>query len=288
MNSKTTEARDRHLLRRLLIIIGLAVLAISTGCARKPWREPLAAPQRDDVLQVLAELRKGEADRGTCIDSDVNIFFTSTVKNRAVSGYMQLAQPASVKFITANPLGQPLVAFVSDGRKVQFVNTFEKYYTDGDLAVFARLFDLPPAAYASDWGKWLTGRLPAADRITDIRQDESQHGVWVSFAAPTGKEEHPVTEHLLLDPEKRQMLGRVFTDVSGSIAARISYSDWLPADADNRSRQPGKITISELDYGGRLELRFSSLQPMDPCTSKNFTLPRPPGYRYEPLPEDGK
>lgn len=274
----------------ILLAIALTVLVSVAGCARKPWREPLAEDNRKVILEVMDEMRQAETQRSNCIDSDINVFFTSHVKNRAISGYVQLMQPAFIKFVSSNPFGQPLFAFVSDGQRVQLVNTFEQLFTDRNLTTFARIYDIPPFIFVSEWGKWLTGRLPAKQPITAIRQDESHHGVWVSLAgnkdAARGQSTGNILEHLLIDPENKRISGRVFTDSNGTIQARIHYSDWLEGNGDNLSRQPGQITVTDLDYGGELVLKFSDLQAMESCSNNDFTLRKPPGYRYDPLPAE--
>lgn len=290
MNSRRTEYPSCRGPRLLLLYLGLAAIITVTGCARKPWRQPIAADDRSAVLQVIDEIRQTESQRSTCFDTDVNIFFTSHVKNRAISGYMLLMQPASVKFISSNPLGQPLFAFVSDRRHFQYVNTFEQLFVDGEVAAFADLYDIPPVAYSAPWGKWLTGRLPATASVTAIRRDASHHGVWVTVADERATEQREQTaaglEHLLIDMDNKLLLGRIFTDHDGAIAARISYDNWLDSTSGLLSRQPGRITVTELDYGGELVLEFSNLQPLDFCSVKDFYLRRPPNYRYEPLPSN--
>lgn len=277
--------------RLLMFLAMLAVMATAAGCARTPWRQPIAEDRQKLVLQVIDEMRQEEAARSDCIDSDLDLFISSRMKNRAVRGYLQLKQPESIKFITSNPLGQPLLAFTSDGSRVQYVNTFEQFFADGDIAAFAELYEIPAFAYTSSWGKWLTGRLPATSAITAVRQDESDRGFWVSFAgdgeAESGKAGKPAVEHLLIDLDNRTMLGRIFTDSKGGIAARISYSDWLQNSSRHISRQPGKITITDLDYGAEIVLKFSALQPMENCSSKDFNLSKPAGYRYAPVTSAG-
>jgi len=273
-----------------LLLTALALLSLTSGCARKPWGNPIADARYPATIEMLEEMRRDEALRSNCIDADVNIFLTSTVKNRAVSGYVQLMQPSSVKFVTANPLGQPLVAFVSDGHTVQFVNTIDGYYTDGSLPSFAKAFDIPKVAYTSDWGTWLTARLPRATTVTEIREDEENRGIWIGVADQAMKHEPgstgPAREHVLIDPEKKIVLERAFTDTNGSIDARVSYANLLSETADAAPRQPGKITISGLDYSGKLVLEFSALQAIENCRISSFQLKRPPGYYYQPLPDN--
>jgi len=286
MNYKTGEHSPYRSGRALLIAASIALFLVAPGCARKPWRQPVTEDRSASVIDLMAQMRQSEQKRSSCIDADVNIFFTSNVRNRAVGGYMQLMQPSSIKFVTSNPLGQPLVVFVSDGHDAQFVNTMDAFFTDGDLTAFAQAFDIPPVAYASDWGTWLTGRLPRTTGVTSIREDEKERGIWVSVgntAAMVSGTIDPLYEHVLIDPAERRILSRVFTDSSDTVEARIDYDGWIAETTGAAPLQPGRITISGLDYGGRLVLDFSGLRAMEGCRKSNFLLNRPPGYRYQPL-----
>jgi len=286
MNYVTDERFSFRNHRAWLTAAAIVLFLVATGCARKPWRQPVTEDRSAAVIDLMAEMRQSEDKRSSCIDSDVNVFLTSTVKNRAVGGYMQLMQPSSLKFVTSNPLGQPLVVFVSDGQSAQFVNTLDAFFTDGKLTAFARSFDIPPVAYVSDWGAWLTGRLPRTTGVTSIREDEKGRGIWVSVsgAATSMSGAHDqLQEHVLIDPAQRRILSRVFTDNSDTVEARIDYDGWLAETTGAPALQPGRITISGLDYGGRLVLDFSGLQAMEDCRQGNFRLNRPPGYRYQPL-----
>lgn len=289
MNFRTNKQRLGQLSHALLLT-GITLLFLSSGCARKPWGQPVAEDRYSITVKMLAEMRRNETLRSSCIDADINIFFTSTVKNRAINGYVQLMQPASVKFVTSNPLGQPLVAFFSDGHTVQFVNAMDGYFTDGSLESFARVFDIPTVAYTSDWGTWLTARLPRAIEVTEVREDENNRGFWIGFTDKARKEmgmpNRPIVEHVLIDTDRRIVLERAFTNTKGSIKARISYEDLLPETAEGQPLQPAKITISGLDYSGKLVLEFSALQAVESCRPGNFQVTRPAGYRYQPLPED--
>jgi hypothetical protein len=289
MNSRQTELLTGYFTRSVVAMFAIAATLSLSACARKPWREPLADDDRRTVLQVIDEIRERDAGRSDCIDSDVNIFFTSHLKNRAVSGYVQLMQPNSVKFVSSNPFGQPLFAFVNTGSFFQFVNTLEQYVMDGDLNEFARMHDVPLFAVTSSWGQWLTARMPEADDIVDIRQDSSDRGIWVSISSrmsnTAGNESQKQrTEHLLIDRENKMLLGRIFTDAYDRTEAEINYSDWLSDASEEERRQPGMIRISGLDYGGEIILKFSALQTMEGCTINDFYLQRPMGYQYLPLP----
>lgn len=266
-----------------LLILSSAALFIS-GCATKPWRGSLTDAQREAVLIALDDMRDSEKKRSTCFDADVNIFFTSHLKNRALSGYIQIMQPSWLKFITSNPFGQPLFAFTSDGNDFYYIDTTSRVFMDGNVELFGNKHDSPPFVYKQPWGNWLTGRLPDSDVITGIREDREARGIWVSFAKILPENDQSKgkgTEHILLDVTQRRMLSRVYTNESESVEAEIAYSQWR----EDSPWQPENISISRLGYGGRLVIDFSALQDMHHCSEKDFRLKKPAGYYYSSMQE---
>lgn len=269
-----------HTLHRLSpLLVATILLLLIPGCARKPWQQPIDGNRLDNTLSVVEQMRREEAARSNCIDADVAIYYTSTITDRAVSGYVLLMQPQSVKFVTANPLGQPVFALVSDGGQVQFVNTLESLYAAGEAQEFAESYSIPRIALASDWGTWLTARLPRQKDIITIREDADGRGLWLEMNGKNAA----FREQVLLDTDRRQVVERAFTSPSGTIEARLVYEDLLPETSNGKSIQPGTITISELDYSGKVILKFSRLQTVEDCRPSDFRLRRPPGYNLQRL-----
>jgi hypothetical protein len=214
------------------------------------------------------------------------IHFTSHLKNRSVSGYLLVAHPDSIKFITSNPFGQPVFAVVSRNGMVNFVNTLEQLFVRGSLSEFAQLYEIPAVSTSTPWGAWLTARFtPDAGTPLDVHSDAEGTGVWVSFHNQDrdGRGAGEATrEHLLIDPKSKRILSRLLTDTDSAVLVRIDYSDWLKT----MENQPGTITVSELDYGGKAVIEFSAPQEVTGCSRRDFMLNQPVGYRYYPLADD--
>lgn len=266
---------------RFTPILPVLILFMLTGCATKPWQDTLSDDGRGPMLDVLEEIIERQAYRPRCFDADVTIFLTSYVKDRAASGYTQVMAPDTVKFVTSNPFGQPVFAFVGDQKNFQYVNTLNRTYLDGDINAFASIYEIPVEDFSGAWGDWLSGRIP--ENITDIvemRVDYSEQGVWVEYAPP-GEITPTATkhEHLLINTEQKMLVARTLTDHNGKIIARIDYF--------NRSApplsQPQTLKVSQLSYGAELEINFSNVLPMESCESQDFFIKRPAGYNYRRL-----
>ena len=270
------------------LFAALLITSLLSGCGTKPWRDPLPQAGFDSAMEVVTTLQNQQRQRSNCIDSDVDIFFTSTVADRAISGYMQLLQPHSVKFVTSNPFGQPLFVFTGDGRNIQYVDTLQRYFGEGDPVQFARTFSLPQVAITGDWGNWLTARMSERMKILGIRDDMDNRGFWLETTLDQGRGNTPTgrREQLLIDPAHKRILARTILLADGSTAARLVYGTTIPETEGGPAVQPASITIDGLDYSGRLTLEFSQLRAMEGCRQADFTLRPPPGYTYQYLSGD--
>lgn len=263
---------------RVALLIAISLVA---GCAPKPWHDLVSDDGRTAMLDVLDEIIEAQISRPRCFDADVKVFLTSWVKNRAADGYAQVMAPDTVKFVTSNPFGQPVFAFVGNRQQFQYVNTINRIYLDGDINEFANIYEFPLEDFSGPWGDWLSGRIPADNaRIVEMRADSSDKGVWVSYAPQAEAEKIvPANEHLLIDPEHKQLLARTIADNKGKIIARIDYY--------NRSApplsQPQKLKVTRLAYGAELEVQFSNLMAMESCENQDFFIKRPAGYIYQHL-----
>ncbi len=270
-----------------LLLSGLTVLLLVAGCARHPWRQPLAGTDKIAPLELYRALWQRQAACGTCLDTDARIFFHNHLIDRAAGGYLKLMQPGYVKFIADNPLGQPVLAFASDGSRFDYLNVQERLFMEGDVARFGIAHDLPTALFSSSaWGRWLTGRLPAPERITEVRADRDNRGIWFGIAFAEEKEgEDRGREYLLLDPDGRLLRTRILsTSENGSASElEIEYSDWSSNGAGKSCQHPSTIMVSGLPYGGTIKLHFRDTKTLAQCTAADFILARPGGYRYQRL-----
>lgn len=264
--------------------VGLAaMLVLLSGCAQKPWMDPLPQDQFDAAVKVVDEMREAEALRGNCIDTDVHISFTSAVTDRAVKGYMVLQQPQSLKFVTSNPFGQPLLIVAVHEENVQYVNTLQRSFSEGTPSGFVKALDIPTIALNGEWGSWLTARLPQTATISGIRDDRENRGFWLEFVEGNA-EDASYREKVLIEPKQRLVVEREIIQSDGSTVAEIRYGEMIPERSGGKEVQPSLVYIDGLDYGGELTLSFSQLQEMHGCKPSNFRLKPPPGYSYQYLP----
>lgn len=263
------------------IITSFLLLFALSGCAPKPWHGTLSDDGRKAMLDVIDDMVKLQQERPRCFDAEVRIFLTSYLQNRAASGYTQVMAPDTVKFITSNPFGQPLFAFVGNQQNFQYLNTLNRIYLDGDINEFASIYDFPLQNFSGPWGDWLSARIPEkTDDIIEMRADSAEKGIWVRYASRSGGKNHTGKgEYLLINPEQKLLIARTITDENGKIIARIDYF--------NRTKppllQPQSIVVTRLSYGAEFEVKFSDIREMENCEDQEFFLKRPAGYHYQRL-----
>jgi len=253
----------------------LAGLLLS-GCAGKPWTDPLLDKEADSVAKQVDNLAARNASCGTTLEGDVALFYRSPVEKKALSGFLQFSQPSSYKFVMSNPLGQPVLIVTGDQSSFQLINILEKKFLGGSIRSFGLRNDIPSYFLQSNWTLCFTGRSPLLSKsIVDIRNDREARGVWITFQ----NEQQTGWYHLLLDKEKELYRTLILENDDGKTVAKIDYDNWLVL---GQCRQPRNIAISGLDYGTEIRIELSDIVLSD--VKKNFRLNPPPGYMRQYMP----
>jgi hypothetical protein len=262
------------------ILLCCFLLIFEAGCARKPWKADIDQDHSRKAEQVFRAMQKRDASCLPCLDGDAVVSLENHLEAKALSGYIQCMLPDSVKFIASNPLGQLLFALTSDGARFQSLNTTARTYTAGSLESYALLHDIPPAFFSGSWGEWMTGRMDQGRQDSlSFQDDEESRGIWISFTKKTGVSE--TTTHLLIDTQKSLLLSRILEDAKGKILAEINYDEWQDIGG---CRQPGRIAMSQLAFGGQVSLKLSNIGIDELCRERDFVLPVPAGYARQFLP----
>lgn len=258
----------------------LANLFLVTGCARKPWGEPLAEDQAKAMGSTIAAMQAKDEQCPPCLDTEAKLFFKNRLKTVAVSGYLLMKQPSFFKLVVANPLGQPLLAISSNGKTFQRIATMERNYLHGRVQSYGLYHDVPLSILNGDWGAWLTGRISGRKfKIEDVRQDEQNRGIWLTTAYDKAGQSY--REHILIEPDRQLILGRVLTSGKDAILANVTYSNHRNIGG---CQQPERIAVSDLDFGTEIQLELSDTREVEQCPAGQFTLPKPGGYTEQYMP----
>ncbi len=280
MNS-TAKSTRHHFRPTPLLLCGLfLVLQWTGGCAQKPWTMEIGEDQSKEVHKILNSMQERDASCASCLDGNAIVSMENHLDTKALSGYVKFMLPDSVKFIAANPLGQPLFALASDGVRFETLNTTGRTYTAGSLQSYALLHDIPLAFLSGSWAEWLTGRIDKGRKEALVIQgDADSRGVWISFTQKADGQD--TTTHLLIDTKEALLLSRILEDAKGKILAEITYDNWQKVGG---CLQPSQIRMTRLAFGGQVSLNLSDVEASDLCREHDFFLPVPAGFQRQFLP----
>jgi outer membrane lipoprotein-sorting protein len=253
------------------------VLFLSGGCARNPWTNPVDDNQAGMIKDVIQKKIATDAACSSTLDAEITISVKTVMETKSFSGFVQLKLPSSVKFVTTNPLGQTLLALVSDGQSYRTVNTLDNQFTSGSLSTMAIRNDIPQELLTGKWGIWFSDRIEISKdaEITDIRQDETARGIWVKLATKT---KEGGQEYILIDPANGRPLLRLLMDAEENPIARIEYSDWQQSQ---KCEQPTTFHITGLSKGVEITIHLTDIITDKILTERDFILRPPPGYFIE-------
>jgi outer membrane lipoprotein-sorting protein len=261
--------------------LAILLALLFNGCAGKqPWTTSQVAEEEAAFLrQTFEEMQQRDASCFASLDAEATLVWAGPASKRSVTGFLQLMLPTALKFIVLNPLGQPLYALVSDGREFQSINTSLKQHTIGQIGTLAAQYQIPASLLSDDWGYWLTGRLHEhRATIEAIRRDGSGRGIWLTLRYQ-GASNLP-KNHLLIQPESKQLLTRILVDHQGETIATISYDQ---RDGQEACSPPSRITISDLPYRSQLTIDFTDILTDRSFTTANFKLKVPADFTTQEL-----
>jgi hypothetical protein len=260
-------------LRSFLTIIILA------GCAQPPpWQDPLNETDANQLSQELDQLSlEGQNCRNT-LEGDLKLTYHDPLRTIALQGFLRLAPTGRFRFVSSNPLGQPVFIVAGDTTSFQSIGTLQRRYLAGNLTSFALRFDIPLSLVQANWWKWLTA-YPAQDEFdaSSAYYDREEQGYWVSPAGEGNKEGG--SSYILVEPQNSQILSRIVTDKDSAIVARIDYQDYQDI---GQCRQPQRFIISKLAYGAELTIELHDIIHSKATLEDRLPIPR--GYLRQYLP----
>lgn len=267
----------------LLWLFCLFVLTISGGCAKKQWSDPLGEKQDKAIRKLLQSEQEKNKTCSCCIDAELSTTWESNLGDDGfLNGYIQIFLPSSLKVVALNPLGQPLFAFATDGKKFQSINAVKGIYKYGRLARFVEIYKIPDQILNGDWGQWLTGNLSFSnDQLKETHRDASSRGIWLTIEKKREENADSLKEHLLYDPVKKLLLQRVVLDRKGDEVASIDYTHW---QKQKNCRLPTNLKVSGVSFGTTINIEMQDILTDQSFTMDTFFLRLPEGYVQQKYP----
>jgi len=285
------------------VVFVLFCTFLFTGCAAKFIQTVPVSPQEEmNVSAAFRNMLEKQRKCGCCLDAEADV--TMTVqhwladRSGTISGFLQAMEPSHIKFVSVNPLGQPLFIFTTDGTAFQSVQVPKAKVYEG--AVRSAVFDryVPVGLEPDNSFYWFTGRLkPAGFTIDSIARDRDQQAYWLQLQFE-GTRYHDM---LLFDPRQLVILRHVLMGRRHRPNLDVQYIDYQPLitdqtdaaglgmkqagdnPADAACRMPGSIRIVSHDNNGQMNLQLHSFLPNALFTRENFMIDIPSGFVRVPV-----
>lgn len=246
---------------------------LATGCAKKPWIDPLD----EKVSKTLqARLKKSAQEKASCQSgfyAEATVSVESAVTSHTFTGFIQGLRPSHLKIVATNPLGQPILAFLTDSSTFQTLNTLKKEISMGKLRSLALKHGLPPTLLKSSWVNRLSGQLPTGIEPQDMLLDAKAEGFWLRSTIET--EAGNYQEYYLVSPKTLLLQRLVIIDGEEKVLARIDYGEWQNMSTCSL---PGRLQVSELPKGLEVKIQMEAITPDPDLNRQDFSISIPPGY----------
>jgi hypothetical protein len=279
-------------------IIFAVLLLLLQGCAR-PVLQTL--PASEDEIQFAASAFKSykilQEECACCLDAEVDAVLSvsgrfSNNHTRKLSGYLQAMEPGYIKFVALNPLGQPFLILLTNGKIFKSINVLEgkAYLGSVNSETFKKI--VPPGFDPGFSYYWLTGRLVPGDvEIVKVRRDRKQNGYWLQI-----RYEQSGTESMILfNPEESLVLRQIVMSASGDYLVDLVYGEYqarhmkekgvgdraseITGSTDSREelcKIPTKLSVSSsVGAEKKIDLEFFSIIPDTEFSPDDFVLEIP-------------
>lgn len=262
---------------RIILHLSLLFAAVAfSGCAIKPWGDPLAEQELHEAKKQVFHIIEEQNICGETIVADLSFLVKTPFNKNALAGFLQWNLPSNYKFIVTNPFGQPILIILGNQKFFKSINTLSRTYRQGSISSFGIRNKISPYFLEGNWQEWLTGSKSLKENsLIEIRNSSDLKGIWVSFKDNT----RGGLEHILIDRDKQKITRRLLEDPDGVTKADIFYDSWT----DLRScTQPSEIFVKGLDMGVEMSLKLSNISVSDEQINRN--IPIPYGYSKTYLP----
>jgi hypothetical protein len=289
----------RHGLPCLAVLLFFA-LVFSQGCARSVLQTyPASEQEFASALAAFARYQKiSEAVCACCLDAEADaalsvsgLFSNHTGK---LSGYLQAMKPGYLKFVALNPLGQPMIIFVTDGDNFKSLDVFagKAYLGSVHSEVYKKY---APAGFEPQFAYYLlTGRLQPEDmRIEAVMRDREGDKFWLQIKHANAKTDSMV----LFDPGEMLILRHVVRDERGEHLVDIGYADYrlVPGKGDKYAGNapaaisapdtgkescmlPASITVSANGNAGKIEVTLDAFLDDARFSAEDFIVKIPDNF----------
>ncbi len=269
---------------RTAYFILLILVLLLPGCAgrRLPHAPVVFGQERRTVVAVFYDMLARHRHCDNSLDAAVNLKLSVSAflgkKAGTLAGYLQALAPSYLKFVGINPLGQPLLIFVTNGSRFHYVSVPDGKGFEGDVRSRTFMKYAPPGFDPEYVFYWLAGRLgPGRIDILEVRRDEDGQGYWLELSA-AGKTKKHIHSRLLIDIDKKIMLRHLLQDEGGRILMEIKYGSH---EGEGGCLIPRKIVVTSLTNHYSAVVLLTDMATDVSLSRSDFEFNLPGGFKRE-------
>jgi hypothetical protein len=254
----------------------MLLLLLLAGCARLPTGVPIPAEEQEFVSSSFRQWRSEQLACPSELDAAATVTFRAWFQSGILSGFVQAMEPAHLRFVGLNPLGQPMLVLVTDGQSFRYVSVPEERSYEGSVQARAFARYAPEGLQPEHLFFWLTGRpAPELSEVGSVLRDEATAAYWLELAGE-GRLRHRV----LFSPRLEMVYRHQVVDERWNILAEVRYDDFqeIAGLADVICRWPGRLTVETREHSGRMIIELNDWLPDPRLHETDFQFQPPVGY----------
>ena len=237
------------------LLVSAVPLLLLQGCARSVLQTyPVSEQETQFAASAFTRYTHYQDACACCLDAEVDaaVSVSGWFSNHTgkLSGYLQAMEPGYIKFVALNPLGQPILILLTNGKTFKSLNVLEgKAYIGSVNSETFRKF--APSGFDPDFSYyWLTGRLPPGDiDILKVRRDKEQNGYWLQVRYG----QSGLDNMILFDPEEFVVLRHIIMSARGDHLVDVVYEDYQPGHVrEKHLADRGQEMIGSSDFNEEL------------------------------------
>jgi outer membrane lipoprotein-sorting protein len=265
----------------LLFFISVPLFFLE-GCARHLQTDPASDQDIQFAASTFARYRQTLQDGCSCCldaeaDAAISVSGWFSDHTGKLSGYLQAMKPGNIKFVALNPLGQPILILVTDGKTFKSLNIIESkaYMGSTESETFKKF--APPGYDPKYSFYWLTGAIPVGDiEIQEVSRDREDKGFWLQIQYGQSSN----YSMILFDPVDLVVLRHIMMNDKGDHLVDLVYDEYRPENLNDEScRIPTKISISSVSgVKKKMDLKLFSFIPDPEFSPTDFDVKIPDNF----------
>nr|MBF0222322.1 hypothetical protein [Desulfobulbaceae bacterium] len=254
------------------LVLSLSFALLLSSCATLPVGVPVSEVEQVVVKQAFTDLLDRQSGCVDQIDADISVTFESFFYAGKIDGYLQVMQPAYLRFDGLNPFGLTEIVFTTDGVGFTLLAVRDEKGYSGPVTA-KKFQQYATSAFSDDFWFLLSGLVPT-DRnflINSVRREEKGAGFWLELDYP----ERETRLRLLFRPQEKLVDSVAVIPKQGNDSVVFTYQ--YSSTPEGYCPEPESIEV-DTSSNGVMSIVFSKRYPMAKLNKENFQVAIPSNF----------